>query len=131
VCVERVGGGWALLMLTPPSLEVRLNGLPAPRVAVLAVGDQIQLPEAVLHVTKHRSVALGPPSAALVGKTCGVCRGVFDERTVVLVHDCGAALHLEPESKPAGERLECALLGCPDCGKPVSLESGFSYLPEV
>jgi hypothetical protein len=126
--VER---GSVLLVITPPSVAVRVNGARAPRVAVLRVGDQIQLPEAILHVTEYRNVTLGSPSGALVGGKCDLCRGVFDERTVVLVHGCGSALHLEPESKPAAERLECALLGCPNCEEPVSLESGFSYLPEI
>jgi hypothetical protein len=128
VSVER---GPALLVITPPEVEVRVNGGPAPRVAVLEVGDQVQLEETLLHVTRFRHFEVGPPSTELVGRKCGVCLMTIDEHTQVYVHDCGQVLHLEPESKPAEERLECALMGCPTCDGPVSLESGFTYLPDL
>jgi len=122
----------ALLMLTPKGVEVRVNGRPSPRVSVLAVGDQLQLGDAVLHLTRYREPAVGPPSPELLGRRCEVCRVPFDEHTRVYIHDCGQPLHLEPESKPAEDRLECALLGdCPNCREPISMESGFSYLPEL
>ena len=47
----RFEGRAALLMLSPPGLAVRVNGQAAPRVAVLGVGDQLQLGDAVLHLT--------------------------------------------------------------------------------
>ena len=122
----------ALLMLTPHGVELRVNGSPPPRVAVLTVGDQVQIEGAVLHLTRFREFAVGPPSPALLGRRCEVCRVPFDENTRVYIHDCGQPLHLEPESKPAEDRLECALLGeCPNCQEPISMESGYSYLPEL
>jgi hypothetical protein len=122
----------ALLMLTPTGVRVRVNARPSPRVAVLAVGDQLQIGDAVLHLTRYREFAVGPPSPELLGRRCEVCRVPFDEQTRVYIHDCGQALHLEPESKPAEDRLECALLGdCPNCREPISLESGYSFLPEL
>jgi hypothetical protein len=122
----------ALLMLTPTGVDVRVNDRPSPRIAVLAVGDQVQIGDAVLHLTRYRDFAVGPPSAELLGRRCEVCRVPFDEHTRVYIHDCGQPLHLEPESKPAEDRLECALLGeCPNCREPISMKSGFSYLPEL
>ena len=121
-----------LLMMTPPGVEVRVNDHPPPRISVLSVGDQVQIKDAVLHLTRFREFAVGPPSSELLGRPCGVCRVQFDEHTRVYIHDCGEPMHLEPESKPAEERLECALLGdCPNCGQPISMQSGFSYLPEI
>jgi hypothetical protein len=119
-------------MLTPPCVKVRVNDRPSPIVAVLNVGDQLQIGDAVLHLTEFREFTVGPPSPELLGRRCGVCRVPFDEQTRVYLHECGEALHLEPESKPAEERLECALLGnCPNCGGSISMESGYSFTPEL
>jgi hypothetical protein len=86
----------------------------------------------VLHLTRYREFAVVPPPPELVGRRCGVCRVPFDESTWIFVHDCGEAMHLEPESKPADERLECAALGaCPRCDEPLEFESGFLYYPEL
>lgn len=127
-----IDGRPALLMLTPRGTEVRVNDRPSPLIAVLAVGDQLQIGDAVLHLTRYREFAVGPPSPDMLGRRCAVCLMPFDERTRVYIHDCGQPLHLEPESKPAEERLECALLGdCPHCLEPISLESGYAYLPEI
>lgn len=121
----------ALLMLTPPSLSLRVNGLPAPRPAVLEVGDQILTDRAVLHVSRYRSPALGAPPAALVGRECPVCRTAVAADSRVLVHECGEPIHLEPESVPEERRLECASLGdCPSCNAPVGLEEGLVWMPD-
>jgi hypothetical protein len=126
------GGQASLLMLSAPGVETRLNDRPAPRLAVLDVGDQLQVGETLLHVTRYTEFAVGPPTPELLGRKCGVCRVPFDEDTRVYVHSCGSAMHMEDESKPAGERLECAALGaCPDCEQPVVMQSGYEYLPEV
>jgi hypothetical protein len=123
----------ALLMLAPRDVEVRVNGRPSPRIAVLGVGDQVQTGDAVLHLTRYREFAVGPPSPEMIGRPCELCRVPFVEDTRVYIHDvCGRPLHLEPESKPAEDRLECARIGdCPNCRKPISLESGYAYLPEL
>jgi hypothetical protein len=126
-----VGGKPSLLMLTPPLVEARVNDRPAPRVAVLNVGDQLQIGQTVLHLTRYRRFELAPPTPEAIGQRCGVCRVAFDDSTQIYVHDCGEAMHMEDGSKPAGERLECAALGaCPKCEKPIEFESGFLYYPE-
>jgi hypothetical protein len=123
----------ALLMLTPQGVDVRVNDRPSPRIALLAVGDQLQIGDAVLHLTRYREFAVGPPSPEILGRKCAVCLIPFAHDTRVYVHDvCGQPLHLEPESKPPEERLECARLGdCPHCERPISLKSGYSFLPEI
>jgi hypothetical protein len=127
-----IGSRAALLMLTPPGVRVRINDRPSPMVAVLRVGDQLRLGDTTLHLTQYREFAAGSPSPELLGRRCGVCRVPFDPETRVVVHDCGEAFHLEPESKPAEERLECARLGdCPNCGEPIPMESGYAFWPEL
>jgi hypothetical protein len=122
----------ALLMLVPPGIPVRVNGQPAPRIAVLGVGDQVQLDDAVLHVSRRREPRAAAPSPELLGRLCGVCRVALTVDTQILVHDCGTALHLEADSKPEAERLQCALLGnCPVCEDAVSLEAGLVFEPEL
>ena len=119
-------------MATPPGIDVRVNAQPAPRLAVLAVGDQVQIDGAVLHVTRYRTVEIAAPSDELLGRKCALCLVPMTAETRCVVHDCGAVLHLEPETKPAEERLECARMGrCPACEKPVSLESGLVHRPEI
>jgi hypothetical protein len=126
-----VGRRASLLMLSPPGVDARVNDRPSPCVAVLEVGDQLQVGETVLHVSRFREFTVGPPSAELLGQRCGVCRVPFVESTQVYVHECGTPMHMEPESKPAAERLECAALGdCPNCEQPIVMQSGYSYLPE-
>lgn len=124
------GAGAELLMQTPGALGVRVNGARPPCITPLVVGDQVQLDDAVVHVTRHRHLEAGPPSEDLVGRRCGVCLVPIATHTTVVQHDCGQVLHLEPESVPEEDRLECALFGCPQCEEPVSLECGLVYQPE-
>jgi hypothetical protein len=79
----------ALLMLTPPGVRVRVNDRPSPIVAVLGLGDQMQVGDTVLHLTRYREFSVGSPTPELLGRRCGVCRVPFDEQTRVYLHDCG------------------------------------------
>lgn len=128
------GGGRArLLALNPAGLRARRNGLPLPIVALLDVGDQLQLDaRAVLHVTEYRRAGAERPAPELVGRRCGLCRIPLTAATTVFLCSCGVPLHLEGLSVPADRRLECALLGgCPDCERPVRVEGGHVWLPEL
>ena len=122
-----------LVLLTPPELRLCLNGLPLPAVALLVVGDQLQLDtRAILHVTEVREAGASAPSPALVGSPCGVCRLPLTADTAVLICGCGLPLHLEGPPKPKGERLECALIGdCPSCGAEIKPDGGPVWLPEL
>jgi hypothetical protein len=116
----------ALLLLAPRPSPARVNGAPAPPLSLLDVGDVIQLGDVLLHVSWFRAPQVGPAAEHLVGKQCPVCRTRIDAGATVYRHDCGHALHLEPDE----EGLQCALLGdCAACGHPVSLDSGLSYRP--
>lgn len=127
----RAGARDVLLMHTPPGLSARVNGQPAPRVLMLEIRDQLQIGDELLHVTRFRRLRATPPGDELIGRVCGVCRLKIHANTRVIVHDCGAPLHLEPDTVPEHERLECARIGCPNCREPVEFSEGFVYEPEA
>ncbi len=122
-----------LLMMTPPGSSIRLNGLPAPIAAPLALADEIALDAGLtLHVSRfHRATAMAPPPS-LVGKICSVCMVPFSTETrVLLCAHCGESLHLEGEEIPSDRRLECARLGaCPTCHNDLPEEDGLVYWPK-
>ena len=124
-----------LLLLAPPGLRARRNGLPVPAVALLDVGDQLQLDaRAVLHVTELREGGAVPPPSSLVGQPCGVCRLPLLADTTVVICGCGLPLHLEGPPKPVEDRLQCGLLAggeCPSCTAPIRPEGGRVWLPEL
>jgi len=125
--------GDLLLMATPRGLDARINGLPAPRIAILDVADQVQVADGVLHVTRYRTPWVGTPAAEHLGRRCPVCSVEIEADTRVSLHDCGAVLHAEePGDKPDADLLQCVQLGsCPDCDKSVSMTTGFVYTPEL
>ena len=128
----QIAGRDALVMAVPPGLDVRVNGRPTPRLAILDVADQVQLRDAVLHVTRFRKPYVGPPTPEHRGRRCPVCSVSFDADTRVFVCECNAVLHAEePGTKPDRDLLQCSSLGtCPDCARPVSMTTGFVYTPE-
>src|SRR5215469_17030556 len=99
--VEPVGGRTPqLLLLNPAGARVRVNGQPAPPVALLNVRDQVQLGSApALHVTTYHAARVGPTPEGLLGKECPVCRAPLAATTVYVCPGCGAALHCEGEEK--------------------------------
>ncbi len=127
-------GGEQLLMITAPGARVRLNGLPAPLVASLALGDQVSLGrDAVFHVSRIQRAAAAPPPPEIVGVECSVCLVEFSQETdVVLCPKCRKARHLEGEAVPREQRLSCATLGaCPHCQTETPRSDGFAYWPEA
>ena len=129
-----LGGRPRLLLLTPPSLDARLNGQALPLLALLTLGDQLQLgPRHLLHLTEYRTGGIVRPDSQLQGQLCGVCRLPLTADTqVYLCGGCGLPLHLEGAPKPEAERLECALFGdCPSCGSEVQTASGYLFQPEL
>jgi hypothetical protein len=124
-----------LVVVNPSGAKVRVNGMPAPRVAILGEKDQLQVgPACVLHVTIYNDVTVKPASEAAAGEPCPICRVPIDAGTTVYTcPGCGAYLHCEGEEKPEGERLECARTStqCPTCELPIVWHQGFSYRPEL
>ena len=136
LCFEpvRVARRPALLVVTPLSVDrLRINGRPAPRVALLRAGDQLHLDgSCALHVVRKRKLEVVTPPSDLVGRTCGYCRVPFVHETTIVTCECGVPLHLELPPKPEGERLECARLSaCPECREKVPSEAGDLELPEL
>ena len=112
----RVGSRRRLLLLTPNSVGLRINGFPAPRVALLRVGDELTLDATTsLRVGEYRCLSLARPSGDVVGQLCGGCRTPVAAEMFAYLCDCGVLLHCERPPKP--DRLECALLAseCPSC----------------
>jgi len=130
----RTASGERLLMITPPGSPIRLNGLSAPLIAPLSIGDQVDLgPSNVVHVSRiQRTEPVGVPED-LVGKPCSLCLAELASDTRVVVCDgCGSARHMEADDVAADERLECASLGsaCPECGTELPTSDGYAYWPE-
>jgi len=121
-----------LVML--PAGGIRLNGLPAPPVAILRPGDQIRTGDAwLLHVSLLTGPQIGPPSEEQVGEECPYCRlKIAAGRTVAACPHCGMVYHCEGEERPEQDRLECARLiaECYHCHKPMVLEERYEYIPE-
>ena len=113
---------------------LKLNGQPAPLVALLGMGDQLQLGSHVLHVTVYNQPAIGPASSEVVGQECIYCRVPIAAEDLVYHCRCGAALHCESgEADPAADRLQCAqnVSVCPACQESIHLEEGYLYAPPV
>ena len=99
-----VTGAPALLLVRPPSVRAHVNGLPAPRLAVLRPGDLLAVGAGPLLEVVLRATA--PPAA---DAACAVCREPIP-RGLARTCTCGAAVHA----------AECADLvpDCPACGTP-------------
>ena len=132
----REGPSPLLLLLVPGGRQVIVNGSPAPPVSLLAEGDEVILDErsgAVAHVALFHRASIGPPRPEEIGVTCPLCLvPVEPDTTLYRCFHCGKPLHLEPEARPEGERLECARLctECPSCHVPIRMETGYGRLPE-
>jgi hypothetical protein len=108
--------GGSLLMLVPRGLDVRVNGLPCPRVALLRVADQVQVAHAILHVTRERDGVARRPSPKQLGRKCPVC---------------GVAIQQSGDRLDDADLLQCSSLTCPDCDSPVEIGTGLVFTPEL
>lgn len=128
-----VDGQGRLLAIAAPELGLRINGLPAPSVALLRLGDELHVGGGPpLYVTEYRSPRIEVPSGELLDRSCAVCRlSLTAETRVYICSGCGCPMHLEGPEVPVDERLTCCLLGDCPCGAPVSTESGYAWRPEA
>ena len=123
-----------LLMLVPKGHCARVNGDPAPPVALLKEKDEVAFDISsahVAHVTVFNRPRIGSPPEKAIGKQCPICRVSVDrESTVYLCPRCDVPLHCEGEGK-GEDRLECARIcsKCPICATPITMQAGYSYLP--
>jgi hypothetical protein len=117
--------------------RLRLNGQPAPIIAILAERDHLQLDdETGLHLTLFHRPRIEPPAPELIGKPCPVCLTPFTSDPPTLVYycpRCNGATHCEGSDQPSEDRLECIQLSptCPLCGEPVVMTQGYSWKPEL
>lgn len=128
-----IGGRARLLAIAPPELRLRVNGLPAPDVAVLQVGDELHAGGGPpLYVTEYRSPRIETPAGELLERACEVCRlPLTPETRVYVCHHCGSPMHLEGPEHPGGDPLTCALLGDCVCETPVATDGGYAWRPEA
>ncbi|MHC5211187.1 MAG: hypothetical protein ACYTG2_10755 [Planctomycetota bacterium] len=124
-----VGGRPALLAAFPRRTRARLNGAPAPRLALLRAGDTLLLPGgASLRLALWCSPRKGPPAPEQVGQACAVCRVAFTpESTVLACAVCGAVLHEDSVGAAGADRLDCASYAgsCPQCTRPLQTQEGW------
>lgn len=127
-----VGGRERVLMSGTGGLGLRVNGLPAPPLAVLSIRDEIRIgPATVLHLTVYRKPDVGSVPPDRVGEKCPTCRTPVSAGDTVYTCLCGQILHLQGEEVPAEERLACArtVKSCPGCSRRIRLTAGYEYLP--
>ncbi len=121
-----------LLAVNSHGEPLRVNGQLAPRAAVLAEKDSLQLPDdTTLHVTFFNRPRNGKPPPELIGKQCPVCRVPFTESATVYICSCGVAMHNSPDGEADG--LQCTRLqhACIGCERPITLKEGFTYWPDL
>jgi len=121
-----------LIVIRQDATPVLINGARPLPLAVVRPGDFVRLPDGpALRIVRYDPPAVGPTPSGAVGTPCAICRMPMAVDAVVYVCPaCGLAVHCEgPDRGPAGERLECALLGsaCVRCGSPVRPEGGWDH----
>ena len=135
--IEPVRNGHKLFLaaVVPPDLNVRQNGMPAPPVCVVQVGDQLEIDgRCVLHASIFVRPYLGPPKPERVGTSCPFCTTpICADRHVYECPICQIVMHADTKEVDEQERLECHLLAstCPACQHPIVLTEGFVYVPET
>jgi hypothetical protein len=124
-----VGGRPALLAAFPRGTRARLNGAPAPRLALLRAGDALLLPGgAQLRLALWCTPVRGPAAPEQIGVPCAICRVAFtSEATVLACAACGALVHDENAGIAGGEPLTCASYAgaCPGCTRRLQTQEGY------
>ena len=111
------------------TVSLTVNGVPAPRLMVLAPGDWFQwLPGLVVRVALFSRPRIGPPPPAFLGKECPVCRVPLTAGSQCYSCLCGVVFHYEMAVEGG---LQCAqmLRECPVCQRPVVLAEGYINPP--
>ena len=133
--LEVVRGGFRPLVLLSGEgkVDVRLNGLPAPRLAALGLRDEVRVGEQeVLYLTVWREPQLGPAAEGRRNEKCPVCFTGIGPGNAYLC-SCGHLLHLNGDEVPEKARLQCARAVpiCTACEEEIKLLAGYLFEPEV
>jgi hypothetical protein len=126
----------AELVLIARGESALVNGVPAPPLAVLSVGDSLGLgPGLLAHVTERVTPYVGPPVGELIGKKCAHCRIPAGPETRVVTHRCGVLYHYETAEShpqtPEHERLNCfeKVSACLSCKRELTLQPHLAWDP--
>jgi hypothetical protein len=120
-----------VLLLAATPGQVSVNARRAGRLSVLSERDQFRLNgSSLFHVTLFTRPRVGPPSEALLGRECPVCRVPFASDTTAFHCACGGGLHLVG-AEQNDDLLQCAraVSACPRCSQPIVLKEGYSWFP--
>lgn len=121
-----------LLLASPAACRARVNGLPAPRLILLAEGDRFHFDAGpAFRVALFHRPRLGPSPAELAGVPCPICTLALAEGDRCLVCPCGTPLHAAEDESREGA-LACAkmITHCPHCRHPVRLVPAYGELSQ-
>ena len=119
-----------LLLASSPQCRASINGLPAPRLALLTEGDRFHFDAGpAFRVALFHRPRLGPAPAEIVGVPCPICTLALAEGDRCFVCPCGTPLHAAEDESSEGA-LACVKMvtHCPHCQQPVRLEPGYGEL---
>jgi hypothetical protein len=122
-----------LALLAAPGPLLRVNGHPAPPIAQLRGGDEIELDGGGvwrMHVAIYRAAPIGPAGEELRGRECPLCLTRFSAENEVFRCGCGVALHVAPHDQFDAPDCARAMKHCPDCRRPIVLTGGYESLPQ-
>lgn len=133
VARRKLNAELVLIALREPVL---VNGIPAPPLMVLAIGDSVVLgPGRLAHITERVVPFVGRPAGELIGRKCAHCRIPASAETRVVTHRCGALYHCETaESHPEvseGDRLNCyeKVSACLSCKRELTQQPYLAWDP--
>jgi hypothetical protein len=116
-----------LLLVAPAQHSARINGLTAPRVALLAEGDNFYFDDSIVfRVAIYHRPRLGPVPPELVGVACSICTIALAAGDHCLICGCGSPLHAAAD--PTNEQeLDCARMAseCNHCQRSLRLTPGY------
>ena len=121
-----------LLLASSPQCRASINGLPAPRLALLSEGDRFHFDAGpAFRVALFHRPRLGPAPAEVIGVSCPVCTLALTEGDRCLVCSCGTPLHAaEDESREGALACVRVVTLCPHCQQPVRLVPGYGELSQ-
>ena len=113
-----------LLLASPARFRASLNGMPAPRLALLSEGDRFHFDTGpAFRVALFHRPRLGPAPVEVIGVACPVCTLPLAEGARCYVCSaCGTPFHAA-EDETLKDALSCAKMisHCSSCQQPIRL----------